>query len=180
MSINLSGTSAAARVQKSRDASYIRAVFLTILALAVLVGSYIALIVYNKTLEGEISSIERNIDLREAEISNAQSIRVANAIYRAQDMQKYTRDNSVPLEIIDAVGQSIAKDVTLSSYIYEVDASSDMVILEFQALDLISIARQIEALKQVQIFSDVALKGTRRNADTNNVEFTVTLLYTAQ
>ena len=177
MGINLSRTSAAARAQQRRDKVFSRSIWIAMLILVVVIGSYVALRIYNGTLQGDIAAVENKIDMHEADVSAPEMIEVTNALFRAKDIEDNYTPNSTVLSLLETVSSAMVDAVVADTYAYDVTQKNIAVTLEMSTTDLLAIARQIESFKQTKLFDSVTVENVNRDTETGEVHFTIKLVY---
>ncbi len=178
MNINLSQTSAAARAQQRRDRMFVRAMLIASLILLIVAGAYVFFRTYNKKLEGDIVSVDNEINRIEANMSKGKAVEVANALFRVRDIENSYVQNSVVLSLLEAISESIIDNVGIDEYEYTVSRDSIDVDVTMATTDILSIAQQIKALKQSELFYSVAVEGVSREQNSGNIRFHVLLKHT--
>ncbi len=177
MNINLSQTSAAARMQKRKDKMFTRGIIFAIVILLLVVGVFIWIRIYNGTVEGKIAAVDNKIEMLDAKSSRTQMTEVADVLFRAQSMERNQVQNSVVLNVLEMISGALVDTVTVDTYDYTVTDDHIEVRVKLSTTDLLSVAKQVDAFKKAKVFHAVTVEDVNRNAETGAVEFMTVLEY---
>ncbi len=182
MGIDLSQTSAAARAQQRRDRLFSRGAFGALLVLCVVVAVYAGLRAYTETINGDIRKVENKIKQHEAESARRDVARAADAIFRQKAIVSSAVDSSPVYGAMETVASAILPEVVLDELSYENNDDGLMLTITMSTSDLLTVARQVAALRSVEVISNVSLGDVQRETEAAGtqraIQFTVTFSIT--
>ncbi len=177
MGINLSRTSAAARMQQRKDKMFTRGIILAILILLAVAGAFLWMRIYNGTVAGKIAAVDNKVEILDAETSRAQMTDVADTLFRAQAMERNYTQNSIVLSVLEMISTALVDSVTIDSYDYTVADDNITAKVKLSTDELLSVAKQIDAFKKAGTFHTVTVEDVNRDAETGTVQFMAVLEY---
>ena len=133
-------------------------VFLSLIILVGVFGTYFGVLYYKKSLASTISSLVADEAEKKSLISGDKANRVADFADRLTVIKANLKDTALaPNDPFSRIERAMIPEVNLTAYVYDVEGKTIDIAIEADSFR--AIAQQVVALKKDQVFSMVSVDG---------------------